>query len=432
MLLTQARGYILINRQIHPLPISSKDTSTEEFYFQHDLYEPSVDIQMLFLNLSHLNYPHPHFSLLYCETVLHPNFQLRVLKEIPEMYHPLLWVSALFNDLQDSVQLNKALNNCNMSANEWRMVSDIHSLDFEVSVPEIIQNIQRIFIEPVMILRIARALYFTESLLKGGDITHLVDRIIPNVDLVEFYLLNGTYGPIPRSTVTEGPLLLLNHSNIIQLLKRCSLITSEEYSEEVCMRITGLSRTQLRRSIIWNLWNCQEVSFKEFHPIDETIIMWYNKTNVNKLSTESLRELCNVLQKHPRKDWNNEKITMRFQMLVCPDYSFSSFCGEYDQSLHITREEELNTAIRKLGSLLEILGSQYHMDDPMEWPQFLDILENEHAFEIPILSPKGLLLIYDWTEIQVTSFLTPFLEETLMKDPLCGFKGIYNQRDDFS
>ena len=448
MLVHQPKDYILVRSL-------EKFSGSPHKYFPDSVIDLNArlnldftyDTELLFDNLAELkpsgplSFKYPLFCCAYRETLLNTVYQIKVIQSIPREYYPLLLLSALLIDGVD--HFKNYMQGSDILANMMEIKIYLEDLTLEKkTVPEIVSRILNLKSAPLVIFRIARAIHLLHSIIIKTDVTHLVDQICPLMDLIEIYLLESQTPLKNERTSSESiyaaNFLLLDTPNLERLIcdPQSPFCRPVELSDEVIQRITGISKKALRRSLIQNLWSmfeAQEIQLGQFSPVDEDLNIWYHTTEHNKLSKDSVNSLVEILSFHVRTSWDEEKIRMRIKNLVTPTGSLASFYREYDLELYQERNSEINSIVNKLLSLLQTLGPNYKVQIPLNWSELLKFMEEDNAFFIPLLSPRGLLTLYNRTQISLSPFLTDLLVESMRATPewrnLQKIDGIYNYRD---
>jgi len=433
MLVSRFRGYYSIIHREELRESRILHLSDGEEYF-HDLYEKSVQIGVLFENLSSVH-DRSHFNLVFRESVLDQDFRIRLLRQIPDEYQDLLLISSFDCGHAE----HGLLRGCNLSSDEWSMLSDIRLIqtaledlvEGRLTVSDIVKKILPLRIAPLILYRIARAHFLLNQ---QADL--LIDRIYPLTDLIELYLTEGVITTKRMLKKKRTHLLWLDSVNFPRLMVDIDSPFSEikEYPDSVYHQITGLNKKGLRRSILWSLLSLQEAThlpLDDFSPIDAEIILWYNRAEENKLSRSSLEMLLKILADHPRAGWNEELIIMRMRRTVCPDQNFTKFCRDYDKEMYDRRSKQMNQVIRAFLDSVQVLGPTFKVELWTSWEDLFNIMERDKSFLIPLLSPRGLLMLYSRSQMQISPFLTELLEFALHSAfPGGQIDGIFNQRDD--
>src|SRR5690606_31243093 len=94
-----------------------------------------------------------------------------------------------------------------------------------------------------------------------------------------------------------------------------------------------------------------------------------------------------------RKDWTEERIRMTINRLILPNYNLEDFICEYD---HEYLENRLNILQKQFSLFIQILKPLGFKDWKKafnSWEELFEIMSQPDAFEIPLLSPSGLLIL---------------------------------------
>jgi hypothetical protein len=422
------------------------------------------------------------YYLLVNEISLPKNFQSWFMKDIPSSYYPVLQVSGLLHDIgkagdlkfEYTQKLNHPLqgwlyfedkikyiwidgsevslteylsNNCNLTSEEWQLVSIIIRLHYDLgnlfekklSVNEFLQRLNSHFpFDPLIIFRLLRAVTFADiwaqkpvSFTSEGYIkldpdiipkqrrpstnnTYLNEEKFAFTRILENQIIgiqdDICIGPIKtltldpnsgESVITTKPinLIVFTHENIKNLLTN-----TQELDLEIYQLITNKSKIDLRKYFL------QALIIQIQSPSTEArneIYHWYFSAERNKLSTKSIQDLIKRLKKYSRVDWNDDKIDMTIRRLTSSTYNLENFITEYDE----------NEKIKQFGGQVQILMKIISPLQPnitqsfQSWDDLIEIMSQDHSFKIPLLSPKGLLTL---KTIIHNSFLDNLLKYILM------------------
>lgn len=412
-------------------------------------YDTEFDINVIWVHLARfkppgpLSFSYPIFCLIYRETLLHSTYQRSFVQGVPYEYYSLLLIYALLTDIEGRWNIRDYLEGTSLNKREWDILAEtmtVHTLIEDLAqekktVPDVLRGFLLLSPENIRIdFQIAKAVYMMKYIARQCDLTDLTNRISPLIDLIEFDLQDSPMNV--EMKIQESPhsaqLLWLCPENLDTCIQdpECPYSSNIEISEATIRKVTGLSKKSFRRSLIRSLWtyyDISEIPSGQFSPIDEDMFIWYQQTGENKLSRESLNSLCEILRIHERTQWDEQRIEMRVQHIISPSRTWTCFCREYDQEIYQERKDQVCMIMDRLRYLFRMLGPNTQDSDLFKQ------LEDSKSFYIPILSPRGLMMLYRETSIMISPFLTDLFAEILKNAPdwrkSQGIDGIYNQRD---
>jgi len=227
---------------------------------------------------------------------------------------------------------------------------------------------------------------------------------------IEIQIVNSTscIGPIQSYLlgteasrhITTKPinLILFNQSNIENLLidPLSPYISSDELDEDIYKLITNKNKVELRRFLIRELIIEIEIcSFPFAKEAKHQIYHWYYSCGRNKLCNTAINHLIQKLENYGRSDWTNDKIDMTIRRLTSPEYSLEHFINHYDEIYYKERIKYLENEIQTLMINTSPLEFKYETDSFDTWDDLITMMSKDDSFKIPLLSPKGLLIVRD-------------------------------------
>ena len=193
-------------------------------------------------------------------------------------------------------------------------------------------------------------------------------------------------------------LLIFNQSNIENLLidKLSPYSSDDELDESIYELITNKTKVELRRYLIRELITEIEICSMPFEKeAKPQIYHWYYSCGRNKLCDTAINHLVRKLKDYERPDWTTDKIDMTIRRLTSPDYNLEHFISQYDEIYYAERIRYLETEIQTLMSTTLPLEFKYESQSFDTWDDLIITMSKDDSFKIPLLSPKGLLIIRD-------------------------------------
>jgi hypothetical protein len=237
-------------------------------------------------------------------------------------------------------------------------------------------------------------------------------------------------------------LMIFNTKNIENLLvdPLSPYISSKELDEDICKLITNKTTIELRKYFIRELIIEIEIcSFPLAREAKNQIYHWYYSCGRNKLCNTAINHLIFKLKDYNRPDWSNDKIDMTIRRLSSPEYSLEHFIIQYDDLYYKERIKYLENEIQTLMITTSPLGFKYESESFETWDDLINTMSKDDSFKIPLLSPKGLLIIRDiFEQLKCRSYCNTKLDNLLnyiitFKNGLFDGKqniyGIYTEHD---
>jgi hypothetical protein len=200
------------------------------------------------------------------------------------------------------------------------------------------------------------------------------------------------------TTIKPVNLMYMTSENIEHLLidQESPFNHSAELDPDIYRFITKRNRSELRRYLIRELLTQIEICNYGNSFLTESrkeIYKWYFINGENKLSNEAINDLKRRLMEYPRVGWTTEYIEMRIRGLVSPDYSLEQFIQEYDQAYYNQRIKNLESRLQILINAVSSLGFKYGGTPFESCNDLFESMSRDDSFDIPLLSPKGLLIL---------------------------------------
>lgn len=169
---------------------------------------------------------------------------------------------------------------------------------------------------------------------------------------------------------------------------------SIELDTPIYQSITNMNKIELRKYFIRELITEIEIcSFPLAREARNEIIHWYFSVGKNKLSKKSIHNLIKRLEGYPRPDWDLDRIEMMIRRLASPNYNLENFILEYDGIYYKERIKHLKSQIQTLMTIISPLQFEDVSRPFQNWDDLIKILTQDNSFKIPLLSPKGLLIL---------------------------------------
>lgn len=223
---------------------------------------------------------------------------------------------------------------------------------------------------------------------------------------------------VHRSTTDSGRklrLIPLTPHNLATLIEDpvSSFARPVELGWRKYLHATGRTKLQLRQDLV-------DLLLKDLPPVTtarDEIYNWYRSDEVNRLSRRSLEDLVERLARHPRPNWDEERIMMTARRLSSINYDLEDLIHDYDREHLESQAQERKTQIEE--RLAPLVPCSTIQD-----------LTSEQAFRIPILSPRGLLLIYGMLKGEVPPWFDRLLASSIRSvvGGSIDFPGLYGNR----
>lgn len=366
--------------------------------------------------LSELNQSVDHISTfwrIYQQTCLPRLLQMRYIQFIPPEYYTMLQISAYLYDTSEHPP--EPFQSC-LSEKEWSFVSITvflsryyNKMPLEQFYDEILKH--SCDFNPIVILYCIQAISLEKNPV-GLDLC--LDQCLENKKICR--PPEGNSGVFDSSDHPSEIFITLTQENIDHLIcdPEGPFTSHHEHENKIYESLTGLNRFRLRYLLMEVLRDQALNGSENLQPASSEIIRWYLlHKDQNRTGPSAIQDLSSRLQKYPRKNWSTEQIQMKIQNLVIPTYLLDTFIQEYDKEYHECSMGKCKLEFEKFISIISILQPKKKITSIQTWTDVFVEISSDDFFEIPILSPKGLLLLsLHIVDIRLFKLLAYTLENT--------------------